>query len=208
MALEKVPIQLDREKLPAAVEVLDKAFLNDPFVSRLFPNRAARPRQFSNTTMIALRYGLAYGEVQAVSPNLEGIAVWFPPGRTEPTAWDMMRFGMIFIPFSIGLRSTRMILAYADHTIKMRKRLLRGPHWYLQFLGVDPRYRGAGYGSFLLKSMLARLDREGVPCCLDTENEKNVPLYEHFGFRVLESSEIPGTGSHCWFMAREAGAIM
>jgi hypothetical protein len=49
-------------------------------------------------------------------------------------------------------------------------------------------------------------DREQLPCCLDTENEVNVPMYEHFGFRVLEASPIPGTDRTVWLMFREVGA--
>jgi predicted N-acetyltransferase YhbS len=69
-------------------------------------------------------------------------------------------------------------------------------------LGVDPVHQGAGHAGRLLRTMFARLDREGMSGCLDAEKESNVALYEHFGFRALESSEIHGSGRLCRLMAR------
>jgi ribosomal protein S18 acetylase RimI-like enzyme len=198
------PIRLTRSKTSGAAGVLSRAFVGDPFVRRLFPDSERRERHFARTATCVLKYALDRGEVQAVSPALEGVAVWFPPSGFAPTWWDELRCGVFALPLTIGFGSTRMLLRYANHTAAMRKRHLRGPYWFLQLLAVDPVHRGDGHGGFLLRSMLDRLDRLEMPCCLDTENEKNVALYEHFGFRVLESSKIPGTDCDCWLMARDS----
>jgi hypothetical protein len=52
--------------------------------------------------------------------------------------------------------------------------------------------------------VLARVDEEGLPCYLETLEEKNVRLYEHFGFKMIEKSAIPETGLTNWAMLREA----
>lgn len=183
--------------------MFSRAFAADPFVQLLYPDGATRHSNFVSTVKLMLRYGLARGEVQAVSSNLEGTAVWFPPAHVEPSVWDQLRFGFFMLPFRVGMRSFRTILAYSDHTAKMRRRHLRAPYWYLQMLAVDPAFHGRGHAVFLLRSMLDRLDRERTTCCLDTENEVNVSIYEHFGFRLLEKSNIPGCDCPCWLMARE-----
>jgi RimJ/RimL family protein N-acetyltransferase len=41
--------------------------------------------------------------------------------------------------------------------------------------------------------MLNRLDTNKIPCYLNTQNEKNIGLYEHFGFRVIDQLTLPGT---------------
>ncbi len=200
------PIRLTQASLAAAMDTLGHAFTDDPFIKQLYPDAATRQRCFAKTTRCVLRYGLAYGEVYAISQSAEGVAVWFPPDRIAPSAFQMLRCGFFNLPFSVGLQAFRRIWAYVTLTEQMRKRHVHGPHWYLQLLGVHPAQHGRGYGSILLRHMLARLDHEGVPCCLDTENEKNVALYEHFGFRVCESTTIPGTTSGIWLMTREVGA--
>lgn len=200
---ETVPIQLTQSNLDAVAELLGRAFVNDPVTVYMYPDASTRPRRFAQTSQCVLRYGLHCGELQATSANLEGVALWFPPGEIDASFWTQLRFGFLALPFSIGIQSFRRLLAYVDHAAKLRARHLRGPHWYLQFLAVDPAHQGVGHSGVLLRSMLARLDREGVPCCLDTENEKNVAMYEHFGFRVRESSKIPGSSCDCWLLSRE-----
>ena len=77
------------------------------------------------------------------------------------------------------------------------------PHWYLQLLGVDPVYQGKGYASILLRAMFARIDEERLPCYVETQNEKNVPIYQHYGFKVVEEGIFPGSEVNTWAMLRE-----
>ena len=39
--------------------------------------------------------------------------------------------------------------------------------------------------------MLDRLDEEKIPCYLTTQNERNISLYQHFGFRVIGNMTLP-----------------
>jgi ribosomal protein S18 acetylase RimI-like enzyme len=196
------PIRLSQPDIPRAAETLSRAFAEDPFVCQLFLHAEQRPRHFAQMATRVLNYAIAYGEVQAVSPNLEGVAVWFSPSRIDPSLWAQVRFGLLALPFLMGFRSTRLMLSYTAHLARLRREHVRGPHWLLQLLGVEPSHHGEGHGTFLLRHMLASLDSQRIPCCLDTENEKNLAFYEHLGFRVLASSRIPGSDCDCWLMAR------
>jgi ribosomal protein S18 acetylase RimI-like enzyme len=204
---ENTPIRLPPSRIADAADVLARAFANDPFISSVYPNAETRQQAFARTAQRLLQYGMRYGEVYATSAGMEGFAVWLPPSRVTPSLWSMIRGGAFRLPFAIGIRPFLKLLAYLDHSDKMRRRHIHHPHWYLQLLGVDPSHRGEGHGGILLRSMLSRLDREQIPCCLDTENEVNVVLYEHFGFRVLELSRIPRSDSQIWLMARDVGGV-
>jgi ribosomal protein S18 acetylase RimI-like enzyme len=101
--------------------------------------------------------------------------------------------------FSGGLR-----MRYSgDFMDDVHKRLVPYKHWYLMVLGVDPGFQGKGYASKLLKPMLERADREKLPCYLETNDEVDVTIYRHFGFKVLEESLIPKTTVKNWAMFRE-----
>jgi hypothetical protein len=52
--------------------------------------------------------------------------------------------------------------------------------------------------------MLARRDEECIPCYLETIDEENISLYEHFGFKVVEKSAVPKTNLTNWAMLRIA----
>lgn len=203
MTHDSPPIRLAKADIPKAAAMLSRSFANDPFAGRFFADGDREQSDFAKAVTCILRYGIARGEVHAVSPNIEGVAVWYPPSRVVPSLWDMVRFGAVLLPFSLRWQSLRLVLAYEKHAAMLRKQFPREPYWYLQMLGVEPDCQGRGCAGALLRHMLTRLDRERLPCRLDTMNEKNVALYEHFGFRVLHSGEIPCSGCMCWYMARE-----
>ncbi len=50
--------------------------------------------------------------------------------------------------------------------------------------------------------MLKRIDEKILPIWLETNLERNVILYEHFGFYRLEEIIIPKTNIVNWFMIR------
>ena len=139
----------------------------------------------------------------ATSRSLEGLGHLAPPllsqddtTRAHPQQGDIS-------PLPHGNRvclttDVREPLLQSEHA-------LNAPfsHWYLSSLGVDAAHQGKGYASALLKSMLGRLDRDGVPCYLETQREVNVRLYGRYGFNVTKEGRIPGTPISTWAMLRE-----
>lgn len=51
--------------------------------------------------------------------------------------------------------------------------------------------------------MFARTDEEGLSYYLETIEENNISLYEHFGFTVVDESNVPETSFTNWAMLRE-----
>ena len=84
----------------------------------------------------------------------------------------------------------------------VHQRLAPFKHWFLQTIGIAPQFQGKGYAGKLLRPMLSKIDEEGLPCYLETLDEQNVLLYEHFGFKVIEKSTILETKLTNWAMLR------
>ena len=51
--------------------------------------------------------------------------------------------------------------------------------------------------------MLSNIDEEGLPCYLETEGEKNVSMYQHFGFEVVDEFVVPNTQDKLVAMLRQ-----
>ena len=103
----------------------------------------------------------------------------------------------------IGTKALNKIQKFDKYMDKKHRELVPGKHWYLGVLAVDPEYQGKGLGSQLVRGMLTRIDEEGLPCYVETEGEKNVAMYERFGFEVLEEYAIPDTKDKLVAMLRE-----
>ncbi len=195
---------LKKSHIKRAAEILTRAFRNDPMSVYFYANELERAKKLPYLFQLVFSYCVRYGDVYATSPNLEGVAAWLSSDNHPMTFWRLIRSGLLSAMLNSGRDGSARIRHLEDYTEILHKRLAPSKHWYLQLLGVDPQFRGKGYASKLLNSMFARLDEEGLPCFLETMEESNVPLYEHFRFRILEQSTIPQTRLTIWAMLREA----
>jgi GNAT superfamily N-acetyltransferase len=75
--------------------------------------------------------------------------------------------------------------------------------WQLDSIAVEGFARGRGIASALVRHGLARAAAVGLPVMLETGTPANVPIYEHFGFRVVVDGEPPEGGPHAWFMRKD-----
>ena len=76
------------------------------------------------------------------------------------------------------------------------------PHLHLEALSVLPERQGQGVGSLLLRHFCAYVDQRKQVAYLETDQPKNVRLYERFGFNVVEEAYVLSLPN--WFMWREA----
>ena len=208
------PILLGKGQIERAAEVLARAFQNDPEVVR-FVKPEKRLKLLRPMFRMELHHAIEHGEVYAVSPAIEGVAVWVPSSAPEISLWTLLRSGGLGLLFKTRWEFLRNLGAFWGFMRRMqqdeecakglRRKLAPFPHWYLAVLGVDPDFQGRGCASRLLKPMLARLDKEGLPAYLETTTEGYVSLYQHFGFRVIREEMLPGTETKMWVMMRGEG---
>ena len=199
-------IQLNKSQVKVASEVLDRAFQDYPLLVGCIPDESERKNKSRYLFEFIIRWGVLYGEVYATSSNLEGAVSWVPSEKADFTTWRNIRSGFLSVLFRLGRKNLSRIMSWGDYASSMHKRHTPFRHWYLMVIGVDPSYQGRGYASALIKPMLARVDQERLPCYLDTENERNVPIYQHFGFEVVEVGTVPKTNTTVWAMLRESAS--
>jgi len=195
-------IRLTSAQIKPAAQMLSRAFQEDALYVYLVPGAADRERILPYLFQFRLRYGLRYGEAYATSTGLEGIAIWFPSKNAHMTRWMLLRSGGLELFSKAGKEVIARISSFGDYASVLHQRHAPFPHWYLSPIGVDPAQQGKGYARLLLMGMLTRLDEEKLPCYLETQSEKNVAIYRHFGFEVVEESKIPGTTLTHWSMLR------
>jgi ribosomal protein S18 acetylase RimI-like enzyme len=198
-------IRLERSQVKPASQVLARTFSNDPELIQFVTEPGRRQELLRAMFRMTLIQAVGHGEVYAVSPAMEGIAIWLPSGVPDITFWEALFGGGLTFLFKGGWEFTRKMKQDGDFIKSLRLRLAPTPHWYLAVLGVEPEFQGKGCASRLLRPMLARLDTEKLPTYLETETEGYVPLYRHFGFEVIKETAMPASGTKIWAMLREKG---
>ena len=74
-------------------------------------------------------------------------------------------------------------------------------YYMIEHFGTKPEMQGKGIGSKILRFVLAKADKENKKCYLECE-DKNLKLYEHYGFKVIAQAEMYD-GVNCYALVRE-----
>jgi GNAT superfamily N-acetyltransferase len=184
-------------------DALAAAFHDDPVFGWLIPReqrRAAALRRFFDieTRRIVLRHERSVAA--ASDGGTVGAALVLPPGRWRSPLWVQGAFGPQY---------ARIFGARLGHALgvitSMERHHPHEAHVYLPYIGVVPAMQGRGVGADLLRPVLERCDREGMPAYLEASNPRCTHLYERLGFEGTE--EIRPLGSPpLRLMWREPGA--
>ena len=185
-------------EVPALAKALAAAFHDDPaftWVLHGAPRRAAMlERGFE---LFLLRVWIEQ-RVTYTTTAVAGVAVWELPGQWKLSVGGQLRLLPAMIRI-FGRRLPRLLKAI----IKLEARHPSEPHYYLPFVGVEPRWQGRGLGSALLAPILERCDRESLPAFLEASTARNRALYERHGFAVTEEFRLGRSAPRQWRMWRE-----
>jgi GNAT superfamily N-acetyltransferase len=203
VTIEIRPLRVD--EIDQAVSMLARAFFDDPGTLIVEPDDDRREAAILALFPAVVRHALAVGDVTAAvdaDGTVVGIATWLPPGRVIPTEDEIVASGLLEAIAAAPEAAERMgpMVAYLDAQME---HAIHGPHWRLEFFGVEPGLQGAGVGGRLVALGHARADANGERCYLETFTRKNVAWYEKRGYRVAAEGVVPATDVTVWGMVRD-----
>ena len=192
---------LTADHVDEATAIYSAAFLNDPMFVYLLPDKSKRKKSVKVLFKATVKYSIKYDECYGISSPIEGVAIWNRPGKRRISILGVIRSGflkIIFTPFIFTIiKSLRLFLK----TEKIHKKYATNPHFYLSLLAVYPNSQGKGLAGKLLRPILKKSDKMNVGVYIETANPKNLPIYEHFGFQVMEELQIQN-GLRVWALYR------
>lgn len=185
-----------------AAHVISQAFVDDPLCAFMLPFKRTRIKTlykfFRAYCEVNIKNQRGYGSGEP----LQGVAFWKFPDQ-EDVSISVKSLGkfipLLFTMYPIGYIRAKRILERID---TLYKKYADEPHFYLDNLGVLPSARGKGVSSSLIRPVLGLADARKTAVYTDTVTRANVPLYEHFGFVVMEEASVPGTGITVWALRR------
>jgi GNAT superfamily N-acetyltransferase len=195
-------IELRKDLITSAARTLAHAFKDDPIINYIYPNANDQETKLPYLYQSLLRLFLGYAHIYITSDRVEGIAVWRSYKKTNLSFRQFLLSGALWPALRIGISAAKRITLF-DYIESKHKKPVPSPHWYLDVLGVAPQFQGQGFAGKLLRGMLLRIEKEGIPCYLETEKEKNILFYQHFNFKVIDEFTVPGTPVRLWAMLRE-----
>jgi ribosomal protein S18 acetylase RimI-like enzyme len=162
--------------LPALVETIELAFVDDPVWGLVFAKAGDRGAEALWRILIegALRHRWVW-----MTPEASAVAIWIPPGATELSDEQERAFARTAdeVLGTVGAAYLdRVMGAFAAAHPHVE------PHYYLSLLGTHPAHRGHGIGMKLLAETLALID------------PANNARYARHGFEPLSEFNLPDHG--------------
>ncbi|GGE68502.1 GNAT family N-acetyltransferase [Priestia taiwanensis] len=184
-------MRVQEQDFEACSDVLEQAFVHDPLFHYLFDGRSnGRIKKF-------FRFALAYTNVreqlvigQKSGEVIQGVACIERP--SSPTNISMqVKVLRLFLAFAFQMKWSAFLKI--NHYMKTTsKRRPKEAHYYLGCIGVNPNEQGKGIGRNLLEVIHRMVDEDSTAAGigLDTENLRNVSLYEKFGYEVVGEDKL------------------
>ncbi len=192
---------LDSSRYAEAARLLGCAFQGDPVIASILPRSAPERRvhkltvMFEEMLLLNARQNQPFGIVDGGS--VRAAAIFHRPG-TYPLPC-LAELGLLWrVVRKVGPRGFGRFVYW---TLRSSRHRPSTPHYYLETLGVDPTMQGRGLGSAMLQHIAAAVDAAGTECLLETANDRNVVLYQRFGFEIRHVERI--LGAHVRFMQRK-----
>jgi ribosomal protein S18 acetylase RimI-like enzyme len=197
---EEAVVDLGTAWLDESTQLLIGAFEGDPTVRYVCSAESTafeRHRCLLYKSLVRLQVESGEPRLGIISDQrLVAVCHLLRPGSTVPLRLQWKHAVRVLRGLGPGalIRGARFILAEA----KCRP---ADPHWYLVSIAVDPMCQGHGYAGRLLQEICEGSETD--PAChgvaLDTQNRRNVSLYERFGYRVTHEQDVGPLRSWCMF---------
>lgn len=182
-----------KEDLPQMRELLTRCFARDPLYCKLIPEEATRKRLLPELFQCDLSEFFSICEIYSDSPQLNSLLV--VSDESEP--YDPFRF---FLTEAWASLKTDEYLIREDPSLKTFWNFVKGKDYlnsrwtdqlhqeerlHIIYLAVDPEKQHHGLAALLLEEVIRYAGEHHLMISLETHNPNNVPLYEHFGFKVF-----------------------
>jgi len=191
--------KIKKKEIKKAANILTSAFYDDPIYNKMNISEDKRRKIFE----MMIKFSFRYGNLISTSENLEGVMAINPHDK-DMTFWRIIRSGAFFT--SLKLASIQKTMGAVEKAMKEPKKNLDiGAYIYLFTIGVSQEFQGKGFGGKLLRAIVEKADTERKPMYLETQNEKNVSLYEKYGFYIYKKIDLPDPlNLPMWLMVRDA----
>lgn len=182
-------LPLDTARIEQAACVFARAFFHDPLYQWFFPNERTRMENIAALYRFVLS---THRHQTRVSSNaLEGIAICETPETHKTNLVTTLRKAPSMVS-SVGTAALVRMIRFAIATATIRKQCVPNDRYFLAAIVVEPQQQGRGIGKAMLTALMDEANISGKEMYLETQNPRNIPLYERFGFTVIHRTKVFG----------------
>ena len=188
--------RIEKTDIHKAASILGRSFINYPIFTYIIPDNKYRKEKISLLFSFLIRNGLQTGEVLAPSMNIEGVSIWIPHNGKSPKV-NVIASGIIGLFLRLDNSSLQRFIKVGREKERMRLKIINKPYCLLDVIGVDPQFQRKGFARRMLQPKLNELDSKKIPCYMETSDIANIPMYENYGFTIINKYMLFETEVFC-----------
>lgn len=188
------------------LDVLCESFHDYPVMRFVLGSKPGYDRRLRVLVGLFVAARVARADLMLGAPGqdgrLLGAALVNLPGNPQPADWFEARREATWAELGAEERARYEAYGTASHASDPT-----APHHHLGMIGVRGAAQGTGLGRHLLEAVhRAAADHpESTGVSLTTELARNVPLYQHFGYRIVSHTRV-APALETWSMFRDRTA--
>ncbi|PLN84318.1 acyl-CoA N-acyltransferase [Aspergillus taichungensis] len=209
MTIEISP--LTEADIPAAIEVIQKAFAEDPYFLWVFDKAQFNQQRNYDSLRARCLWGIdnaLFQVAKEVDPagstpsRVVGVSCWLRPhSPSEPESWTSWLQGWVLsyrqllnnlFHWGRGGLISRRYWIWKERQNEAQTAIWDDPrgYYFCNIVAISPDQQGKGIGRLLFKAVTDIADQEGAKCYLESSrNEPNVQIYEKMGFELRREME-------------------
>ena len=182
-------IQLDESWMAQAIDLLQETFVVDGGMQDICRGKSEEVYQQRLRDWFAATLRMQLHSQQMVlgleaNGRLCAIAM-LADNDKQPSAKAMLRWTAT-VGRKCGLRTVRRTI---DQDQRRRPFLPHTAYTIVEFIAVDPRWQGKGLAHQLFDAIHQHASANNKVVWLETTRAHNVPIFEHFGYNLIEQNQ-------------------
>lgn len=185
--------RIKKEDFPKLEKLLVKCFSHDPLYMKLIPNEETRQRLMPELFACDLTEFFETCEIYADSTEMNALLV--VSDESEPynplacyiaEAWASLKTDEYLIKEDPSLKTLWNFVKGRNYlNSRWTDQLHQEERLHVVYLAVDPDMQHHGLAALLMGEVIAYAQSHHLMVSLETHNPHNVPMYQHFGFKVF-----------------------
>ena len=190
---------LTRADAPKVVRILLECFRDDPLYRKLIPKEHLREKALPEVFACDAGELLENDDAFADSEDVKGLII----ADDDSQPYNHLKFLSVETFYAL---KTNVSLIKDDISLKTLGQFLKARRYlnaawtrelpakrymHIIYFAVRPVDRGTGIAHKVMEPVLRYADQKGLLVSLETHNEKNLPMYKHYGFELHTTLQTP-----------------
>ncbi len=196
--------QITKKDIPAVATVLSEAFRNYILYVPVIQDEEKRVAFLYELYSLLCKVTLKHGKMYATSSKIEGVVLYVDEKEYNTSFAKIIMCGALFnvvkMLWIAKFAGVKRFFRFSDVLDSTHKSFDVENNMYIQAIAVKPEYQGQKLARKLIHAVLEDCKLEQKSCYLETGDPKNVIIYKHYGFKLLEEYSKTANGRRVYFL--------